>query len=74
MGLHGLLSEGARAGVENSCDERRGEASSGGSAVACPLKSTPLRLEFQRVATPRGAEGAPSGRSGFGVEGTHAED
>ena len=40
--LHDLVSESARAGVEDGFDERRGEDSSGGSAVACPLGSTPL--------------------------------
>ena len=72
--LHGLVFEGACAGVEDGFDGRGGEASSGDSAVACPLESAPLRYESQRVATPTGAEGVPSGLRALGVEGARAED
>ena len=74
VGIHGRVSEGTRAGVENGFDGRRGEAGSGDSAVACPLECAPLRLEFQRVAIPTGVEGVLSGRRVLGVEGAHAED
>ena len=39
--LYALVSEDSRAGVENGLDER-GEASSDGGGVACPLESAPL--------------------------------
>ena len=72
--LYGIVPEGARPGVEGGFDGRRGEASSGNSAVACPLESAPLRLESQRLATSRGVEGVSSGRRVLGVEGDRAED
>ena len=41
LGLHGLVSEGARIGVENSRDVRD-DTSSGDGAVASPVESAPL--------------------------------
>ena len=38
------MSEGARAGVEDGLGGRRGEGSSGDSAVACPLESAHFRI------------------------------
>ena len=42
VGLHGAVSEGARAGVENFFDGRLGEARGGRGVVACLLVSALL--------------------------------
>ena len=59
-GLRDFPPEVARAGFKDGLDGR-GEASSGDGAAACPLESALLQLEFQRVAPPRGVEGASPG-------------
>ena len=41
VGLHGIVSEGVRAGVENGLDGR-GEASGGSGVVVCVLESASL--------------------------------